>query len=809
LINEDWEIEVGFRNMPVYRIPWQSFSTTSKASNPGVFDAVIPLNTETMDLLRGSDISFLYKGDRRWSGKILDKTPDFERGVIKLQGTDWNGLIFDRQIAFQAYDTSVYSLDGTDEWDWDKTLPPGQNIDIEGSALIKMILQHYMGKGVNPTIHTTDEDLYGFDVSLMQGSVNKDRWRFDGEQMGNAFSKIASIMQSSTSRFGYNWWIDAYKRFNLFPYGDTIYSKPINAKWSASKESTSDVVNHLHLIGGIATPFPDDRSGITNIGTFSLTATNNGTNNLKVPTTASKGWGCWISPEVNISGGAEANGTSTIELESTSEYGHVSGHEETSIVITVDDNSTTYSHFSAGIYYQMQNAFGDFNYTDYDWSDRNENPDRISHQIRTVTMYLRMASDSDYAWKNFGSMKLKIYTKEPSFVSNKYPDTQNSEFFREEVDDVYDLDISKIFNNYLLENVNPDDSGDRAPWLRVLIVFDKAVSVAVDAGWGSVAVGGGSGLGDTAGDYSSVISAEASWDIFDGETPDPENIWGFGLEGHFVPVDTSHPGWLAIDHLFFGFGEIEVERRDALSIGIMDREIQKWIQDRHCHSWGRAEHLADILLDSMKYAQKSRSGVSKYYNPELRVNQLLPLNEYGVEWMYVVNRITTSVSSTGVQQTIELGTPRPDPDDLMNFYGLESRSMQSGGAGKTVHDWVANSKCWTRCEMFCEFSCLSDYSSDYRKGGNVCQTSRELSCVSCESVAELNPCSVACLTYSQIASVSSKPPTERSAVETTLLTMGDGVTASVPVKKEAVPLPMSDDEVACKRIASTSGMMIT
>lgn len=786
---EDWEVQVGFKNLPVYKIPWSSFDYTSAASDAGQFKLTVPLTGENMDLLRGSMLSFLYKGEKRFTGKIIDKVPNFDQGYIILTGLDWNGLLFDRQISFQGYDDSVYSYDRTDYWDWSYAEPPGENIVMEGSALMKLMLRTYMGKDIND---------YFFDLSNMEGSINQHKWRFEGESIGESFSKVASVMQSSNIRFGYNWWVDPYDKFWLKRYGDSIYRKPLAASWGPPSEDSSSVINDLHLVGGIATPFPDDRSKITDIGTFSITAYANGSANHEPPTAGSEGWGCWISPRTNISTGAEDSiGGHKIVFKSETSKGHVSGNLENALTVTMSNSaSASYGH-SMGIYYQIDNANGAFyNRPDLrDWSDRNDITDRVSHQIRTITMYLRMATDDYYGWDGSGMFKLKVYTQEPTFVTNdNYPDTQNSNYVREETEKLYEVDLSEIVNNYLLENQNYSETGDQSKWLRLVLVFDKAIDTAVD---GSHA---GSGLqtapGTADGDFAGVATYDVTWNVFSGEEPAPTDIWGFGLEMCMRPPSATYDSWLAIDHLFFGFGEIEVQRRDSIAIAALDREVTRWVHDRHCHSWERATHLAEALLDALSYAQKSRTGRLDYFNPELRLNQLLPVNEYGVEWMYVIDSLAVSVSESGVTQTINVGTPRPTADELMNFYQVEMKSVESAGSGKTVHDWVANTKCYARCELFCEFACLSDWSSTYRKGGSVCQTSREISCVTCESVSELNPCITACLKYSEIATIAQIPPAERSAVESTLLSMGTKASA---VKYEGPPVAIRDD-IRCHRL---------
>ncbi|KKL15991.1 hypothetical protein LCGC14_2500050, partial [marine sediment metagenome] len=210
---KDWKIEVQYKTLPKATLPFETLSYISRASKAGTFNTVVPLNAETMDLIRGSEISFIYKGEKRFSGKIVNKTPDFERGVIKFQGLDWTGLIFDREISFMPYDESVYSYDGTDYWDWNVNTPPGRLDELEGSEIIKQILKHYMGDGIND---------YFFNLDMMDASLTKKRWRFEVETMGNAFGKIASVLEASTTRFGYNWWIDAYKRFWLRRYGDEV-----------------------------------------------------------------------------------------------------------------------------------------------------------------------------------------------------------------------------------------------------------------------------------------------------------------------------------------------------------------------------------------------------------------------------------------------------------------------------------------------------------------------------------------------------------------------------------------------------------
>jgi hypothetical protein len=799
-MTKEWEVEVAFKNMASYRIPYNDFSYTSRGSKPGQFTLTVPLTQETMDVLRGSEVSLIYKGEKAFTGKVVNKTPKENTREVILMGTDWNGILYGRDISFQGYDESVYNFDGSDDWDWDTSLPPGRNLEIEGSALIKLMLRNYFGEDSNDEF---------FNVDNMEGSITRKKWRFEGESIGESFSKVASMMQASTTRFGYNWWIDPYKRFWLKRYGDTIYRKALNAKWGPPSEDSSSVVNHIHLIGGIATPFPDDRIGLTDYETtFSLTATNDGTNNLKIPTGESRGWGCWISPDTDPLTGNDQSGTSTCKIEATTDKGYVSGKEGTAIVFTHDDNPVgTYTHKVCGIFYHIQNEFSPHKDLDSDWSDRHENSSKVNHQIRTMTFYLRLAADSNYQWNQFGSVKLKIYTKEPSFISSKYP-PQNSNYFREEKDDVYDIDISKILLNYMIEN-SQSGSGDKSPWLRVLIVFDKAISVAVDADFNEV-IGGGAGLGSSSGDYSSNVTFEATWDVFSGETPTPSTIWGFGIEGDFQPGDPAYGSWVAIDHLFFGFGEIEVERRDEMSIAMLDQEITRWIQDRKCHSWDRGEHLADVLLDSLKYAQKSRDGTLDYFNPELRLNMLIPVNEYGVEWLYVLDEIQVEVSSQGTTQRLSLGVTRPEPDDLMEFYQVQMSSMQAAGSGRTVHDWVANTKCYTRCELYCEFACLSDWSSTYKRGGRVCQTSRQVSCATCESTTELNPCSVACLKYSEIASIAQRPAEERSAIESTLLTMGPKVEAKYPKKAKTATCKVFkyefvDDSKKCKH---TAGLMV-
>jgi len=786
---EDWEIEVSFKNLPTYRIPYYSWSYTSRASKPGVFSATMPLNAETMDLLRGSELGFIYKGERMFEGKVVNKTPNFDSGVVALKGLDWNGILFDRQIGFQGYDDSVYAYAGADYWDWNKSKPPGQSVEIEGSALIKLIMRHYLGE---------DIDDYFFDITNIEAGLTKKKWRFEGESVGESFSKIASVMQASTTRFGYNWWVDAYKRFWLKRFGDSIYRKALNAKWGPPSEDSSSVVNHVHLIGGIATPFPDDRESITDIATFSLTATNDASNNHKSPTVGSKGWGCWIAPRRTCAEVENTSGDHWVKVEAATSKGYVSGEEQNAVVVSFE-KPTNYSEKSPwGFYYEVDNANAKFyNQPELrDWSDRSQNATRVTHQIRTLSFYLRMSVSSTDRWQEIANFKLKIYTQQPSFYTGSgYPTYVGANGVREEKVKVYELDLTDLVSNYQIANWNAEAgaTGDQGPWLRVLIVFDKALDVAADAAEGSCPAGGGAGVGGATGDYTSAITLTATLDVFSGESPDPADIWGFGFECNAWPGGTGDISWLAIDHMFFGFGEVEVSRRDELSIAMLNREIEKWIQDRKCHSWSRAEHLAEVLLDSLKYAQKSRAGVLDYFNPELRVNQLVPVNEYGVEWMYVIDEIKVDVSLQGVKQTIKVGTPRPDPDELFDFYQVEMSSVQAAGSGRTVHDWVANTKCFTRCEMFCEFACLTDWNTSLKRGGRVCQTSRELSCVNCESVAELNPCVVACLKYSQIASITQRPAAERSDIETTLLVMGQKASASFPEKGRQLRIPTEEE----------------
>ena len=367
----------------------------------------------------------------------------------------------------------------------------------------------------------------------------------------------------------------------------------------------------------------------------------------------------------------------------------------------------------------------------------------------------------------------------------------------------YDLNLKGFTDWYADEYYQFSEAGagsvnmelEKIPWVRVAVTVEKGVDASQSFGSLDMGVCGGGGAGG--GIRFKIISQQASgsgyditafWDVADDrDLPNPEDVWGFGWEftAGIDNTDGENRSELqfAIDHVFIGFGEIGVARRDSLSIAMLDREIEKWILDRHCHSWNRAGHLADVLLDSLKYSTKSRSATLSDYNPELRLNQMLPVNEYGVEWQYVINEIQCSVGSQGTKQVVKMGTPRPDPDTLFEFYQVQLQSMQTAGEGKTVHDWVANTQCWSTCERFCEFACLSDYSSDWRRGGQVCQTSRELTCRNCESVTELNPCVSACLKYSEIAVIVQRPPSERSAVETTLLSAGGLTKAVVPATK--------------------------
>lgn len=786
----DWEVSVQFKNFAEYLIDFESLRYVWAASKPGNFGLVVPLNTETMDILRGSEVTFLFKGEEAFTGKITNKMPDFESGVITLEGLDWPGLMNERQISFMSYDFAGYEWAGgsaDDSWSYagGATGVPGMIQDMEGAELILLLLRHFTGKDINDTEFGDPTDM-----PYVDRSITRKQWIFEGETLTQSIEKVAKVMQASNLRFGYNFWVDGKKKWWLRRYGDQMYSKRMNALWSPPKEDVSTIINHLHFIGGIATPFPSDRESLTDMVAFDLTAMNDGTNNLKVPTAGSKGWGCWISPRINNNDGSESSGTDTIKVETTADRGFVTGPNEVALVGTHNRTSTG-TMVCYGIYYQINNANADFrdeNYPDGElrnWSDRHQLDTRRSHRLRTISFYLRIdGGTTDWHPEN-GSFKLKIYTKEPSFVANKYPTYKNPNYCMEEKDDVYELNLIGIFNNYVLKNLQTG-TGDQSPWVRILIVFDKHITVAVDAVQGGVGGGTGSGIIDIDGDWSSSLTVTATLDVFSGETPNPEDIWGFGIESNVLTKGTGTYSWFAIDHLFLGFGEIEVERWDDISMQA-NRHVEKWIQDRKCHAWPRAEHLANVLLDSMKYAQKSRMGTLRYFNPELRPNLLIPIEEYGTEWLYVLNQIEVNVNTQGTAMKLTVGSPQPDPDELFEFYDLQRVNMESGGAGREVFDWVANSKCWTNCERYCQFACLSDWSASYLRGGSVCQTAREVTCLRCEMASELNPCVVSCLKYSQIAAISQRPPAERTDVDNTLL-MGEGYSTGV-VPEKAVSDP--------------------
>lgn len=794
----DWEVKVKFKNFAEYLIEFESLRYLWAASKPGNFGLAVPLNAETMDILRGSEVTFLFKGEEAFTGKITNKIPNFDSKIITFEGLDWPGLMNERQISFMSYDKSGYSwADGPADDSWNyaggDTGVPGMIQDMEGAELILLLLRHYTGRDITDTEFGDPEDM-----PYVDRSITRKQWIFEGETLTQSIEKVAKVMQASDLRFGYNFWVDGKKNWWLRRYGDQVYSKQMNAKWSPPKEDVSTIINHLHFIGGIATPFPSDRESLTDMPAFGLLATNNGLNNLKVPTAASKGWGCWISPRMYYSGCGESTGNDTVEVETTSDKGFVTGANEVALVVTHNRNQgfSSGNNLSFGVFYQINNSNADFrdeNYPDgqlRNWSDRHQLDERKSHRLRTISFYIRIATAENEWSPREGSFKLKVYTKEPSFVSNKYPTYKNANCCMEEKDDVYELELIELFNNYILKNT-PAGSGDQSPWVRVLIVLDKHITTASDADrpWIIGQAGSGSGITDIDGSYDSALTVTATLDVFSGETPNPEDIWGFGIEASLCPISTATPGWFAIDHLFLGFGEIEVERWDDISMQA-NRHVEKWIQDRKCHAWPRAEHLADVLLDSMKYAQKSREGILRYFNPELRPNLLIPIREYGTEWLYVLNQIAVSVTPQGTNMKLTVGSPQPDPDDLFEFYELQRSNMESGGAGREVFNWVTNSKCYTNCERYCQFACLSDWSASYLRGGSICQTAREVTCLRCELASELNPCVVSCLKYSQIAAISQRAPGERTGVDNTLL-MGDGYLTGV-IPEKAVTEPKVD-----------------
>lgn len=795
----DWDVEIHFKNFAKYNVPWESIRYKWAASKPGDFTIVVPLNSDTVDILRGSEITIYYLGEPVYAGKITNKTPNYDSGIITLEGLDWLGLLNERQISFQTYDESGYDWAGgsaDDSWDYGglSTGVPGILNEMEGADIIIRMLRHFTGEDITDT-EFGDPD----DMPYVERSITWKKWRFEGETLTQSFQKNAKVMQASNLRFGYNFWVDGSKNWWLRRYGDQIYNKRLHAIWSPPIEDVSSVINHLHFVGGIATPFPPDREAICDYDWSSnVVRGDNHTSEATrhgEPTQYSKGWGCWIKRD-----DYEPSGYGFIQVKDNDTY-YVTGPNKKSIQISLGHSYLSGGPrcYSAGVYFEIDNEFSEFRDSLNpdgelrNWSNRaqlnsasNASKSRMSHRIMTLTFYLlceNMPNDAvgppiTWGTELFKGVKLKVYTKTPTMPPTNNPATH----LYETCDNVYDLDITAIFRNYFEKWRNwQNDHADRK-WMRVNIVFHDSVESDIfedlrlrDCGGG----GGGGGGGDIR--YRIVeplteqggnVDVKARWNEFsDKPFPDPEDIWGFGLELS-TELEYNSTWDIYLDHMFFGFGEINVERWDDISIQA-NRHSEKWIQDRKCHSWARGAHLAEVLLDSMKYAQRSRSASLSYFNHELRPNLLIPVEEYGVEWMYVLNEMEVKVTPEGTKSNIQVGSPRPTPDDLLRFYEMQQLNIQTGGVGKGVYDWVANAKCQTNCERFCEFACLSDWSTTLRKGGHICQTARQTTCQRCESAEELNPCLISCLKYSQIAAIAMRPPADRTDVDNTIL-LGDG-----------------------------------
>lgn len=784
----DWEVKVKFKNFAEYLIEFESLRYLWAASKPGNFGLAVPLNAETMDILRGSEVTFLFKGEEAFTGKITNKIPNFESKIITFEGLDWPGLMSERQISFMSYDKTGYSWASgaaDDSWDYagGTTGVPGMIQDLEGAELILLLLRHFTGRDINDTEFGDPTNM-----PYVDRSITRKQWIFEGETLTQSIEKVAKVMQASNLRFGYNFWVDGKKNWWLRRYGDQVYSKRMNAKWSPPKEDVSTIINHLHFIGGIATPFPSDRESLTDYS-FSdvdaIKAENRIDYEEAIPTSASKGWGCWVKRS-----GYDSSGHGYIQVEGDGDLGFVTGADEKSLHITMHQATEVDSRrYSMGFYYSINNSnseYKDSNYPDGElrnWSNRHQLNDRKSHRVMTLTFYIR----ADLFEGDICGAKLKIYTG----GSQTFPPTENPATDVYETSEyVYDLDIIDILSKYKDKMTGWDNDEAIYEWMRVSIVFHEDLDVGTYAELKTESCPAPPSGGDIRYKIEAIfeqggnLDVLARWNNFsDKNLPDPEDVWGFGIE-FTTDLDSGDYISLAFDHIFFGFGEIEVERWDDISMQA-NRHVEKWIQDRKCHAWPRAEHLADVLLDSMKYAQKSRTGTLRYFNPELRPNLLIPIREYGTEWLYVLNQIAVSVTPQGTNMKLTVGSPQPDPDELFEFYELQRVNMESGGAGRGVFNWAANSKCQTNCERYCQFACLSDWSPSYKRGGSICQTAREITCLRCEMASELNPCVVSCLKYSQIAAISQRPPAERTDVDNTLL-MGDGyLTGVIPEKPVA------------------------
>lgn len=757
-----------------------------------------------MDILRGSEVTFLYKGEEAFTGKITNRVPDENSGIITLEGLDWLGLLNERQISFMGYQTRLnsctvsgagYSWDdgtGGDTWAYagDATGVPGMMQDLEGADLILRMLRHFTGRDMTDT-EFGDPD----NMPYVERSITYKPWRFEGETLFQSIDKVAKVMQASSLRFGYNFWVDGKKNWWLRRYGDQIYNKPVQAEWSPPKEDVSTIINHLHFIGGIATPFPSDRESLTDM-TFkdgnAVIAKNLSGQDHAPPTAESKGWGCWVKRS-----DYDPSGEMKVKIECDDDLGFVTGANNTSLHITAEQSYAASRVYSIGVYYEIDNQYADFrdeNYPDGElrnWSDRAQLHERVTHRVMTMTMYIRgqLSGNELYPthWPTkMCGVKLKIYTGTPTFP----PTTEAATDVYETAGEVYELDITDVFIAYKdkMDAWIADNPTDPTmEWMRLAFVFHEDIEPDDYNNLKQNSCNPGGDLIirpkiEAITSQGGNLDILARWDVAQDKTlPDPADVWGFGLEFAMVSRIGQPSLEMAVDHLFFGFGEINVERWDDISIQA-NRHVEKWIQDRKCHAWNRAEHLADVLLDSMKYSQKSRTGVLRYFNPELRPNLLIPVSEFGVEWMYVLNQISVEVDAQGTNTKLSLGSMQPDTSELFGFYELQRVNAETGGTGKGIFDWVVNAPCQTNCERFCQFACLSDWSSSYKRGGSICQTARETTCQRCESAEEVNPCVVSCLKYSQIAAISQRPPSERTDIDNTLL-IGDGYyTGVVPEK---------------------------
>jgi len=198
-----------------------------------------------------------------------------------------------------------------------------------------------------------------------------------------------------------------------------------------------------------------------------------------------------------------------------------------------------------------------------------------------------------------------------------------------------------------------------------------------------------------------------------------------------------------IDGLAFHFNEVDIEKtavEEAQIRGITEARVG----DRRINDWVSAEPICENILDKLKYPSAHATAKLGYFDPDIKLNDVMQFYVEGRLWRLVVNTITTNFNKNGTSMTFKLGRWVPDKNDLVKAFQLLDDAKGEKSDGYKLMASYAERNCWEKCEVECEMDCLV----------TACQADSEIITAEggCVTGTELDPCFAACQKYMQKSS---------------------------------------------------------